>query len=110
MADDWFDIDKIKKFMKKAANGPVPFAFGVGTKPEESKLAMHPKRKPEFLVKALKKEGFKPARILAGTAETSGSLLTVTCEDEVPKSKKAIKFYLKENNLLQKKVELKQSG
>lgn len=106
MADDWFDIKKIKLYMKKAADGPVPFAFGVGAKPPESQLAMHPKRQPDILAKALKKEGFKPTRILIGAAETKGSLLTVTCEAEVPQAKKAIKFFLKANKMLQKEVQL----
>ena len=102
----WFDIGKIKVAMKRAANGPIPFAFGVGGKLEEGQLAMHMKRPPQFLGKALKKEGFSPARTLIGTAETNGTLLTVTVEKEIPKSKKAIKFYLKQNKLLQKKVML----
>lgn len=106
MADDWFDIDKIKMYMKKAANEPVSFAFGVGAKPAESKLAMHIKRNPKFLFKALKNEGFKPARILVGTAQTDGVLLIVTCEAEVPKVKKSIKAFLKDSTLLQKKVQL----
>jgi len=104
MAEPWFDIGKIKVAMKRAGNGPIPFAFGVGGSLDEGKLAMHLKRPPKFLAKALKNEGFSPARILIGTAETSGPLLTVTTEKEVPKSQKAIKYFLKQNKMLQKKV------
>lgn len=106
MADDWFDIDKIKIAMKKAAGEPIPFAFGVATKAAECKLAMYIKRDPEFLRKMMKKEGFKPAKIIVGTARTEGALLIVTCEAEVPNAKKFIKAYLKETPLLQKKVQL----
>ena len=106
MADDWFDIDKIKIAMKKAAGDPIPFAFGVATKAAECKLAMYIKRDPEFLRKMMKKEGFKPAKIIVGTARTEGALLIVTCEAEVPNAKKFIKAYLKETPLLQKKVQL----
>ena len=104
MAEDWFEIKKIKGAMKKAASSPVPIAFGVGVKPEDGKLAMHLKRSPEFLVKALKKEGFKPARILVGTARTEGPVLVVTCEADVPKSIKSVRYFLKDNQLVQKKV------
>jgi hypothetical protein len=106
MSDDWFDIDKIKIAMKKAAGEPIPFAFGVATKAAECKLAMYIKRDPEFLRKMMKKEGFKPAKIIVGTARTEGALLIVTCEAEVPNAKKFIKLYLKETPLLQKKVQL----
>lgn len=104
MAEDWFDITRIKGAMKKASMGPVSFAFGVGPKLEDGMLAMHRKKSPGFLLKLLKKEGFKSSRILVGTARTEGSMLIVTCEEEVPNSKKSIKFFLKENNLIQKKV------
>ena len=106
MADDWLDIDKIKIAMKKAAGEPIPFAFGVATKAADCKLAMYIKRDPEFLRKMMKKEGFKPAKIIVGTARTEGALLIVTCEAEVPNAKKFIKAYLKETPLLQKKVQL----
>ena len=103
---NWFNVDKIKLVMKKASNVPMSFAFGVGGSPGESKLAMHAKKPPEFLGKALKKQGFSGSKILVGTAQTDGTELIVTCEKEVPKSKKSIKFYLKENQLRQKKVTL----
>lgn len=106
MADDWFDITKIKGAMKKASTGPIAFAFGVGPKLEDGMLAMHRKKAPAFLLKLLKKEGFKASRILVGTARTEGSLLVVTCEAEVPKAKKSIKFFMKENRLVQKQVQL----
>ena len=106
MADKFFDIDKIKIAMKKASSGPIAFAFGVGSKPSESMLAMDPKKSPEFLGRALKMEGFSTSKILVGTAETKGSMLIVTTEKEVPKSKKSIKFFLKDNRLKQKKVTL----
>jgi len=106
MAEKWFDIDKIKLAMKKASSSPIPFAFGIGGSPAEGKLAMHPKREPSFLLRALKKEGYKASRIVVGTAETDGSTLIVTCEKEVPKAKKSIRFFLRENQLRQKKVRL----
>lgn len=104
--EDWFDITKIKSAMKKAANVPIAIAFGVGAKPEDGRLAMHVKRSSEFLGKALKKEGFKSSRIIVGTAKTEGPKLIVTCEADVPKAAKAMKYFLKENKLLQKKVVL----
>lgn len=106
MADDWLDNGKIKTYMKKAAKGPVPFAFGVGSSPDQSQIAMHPRRKPEYLRKALTGEGFKRPKILMGSAETQGALLIVTCESEVPKAKRMLWFFLKQNKFLQKKVQL----
>jgi hypothetical protein len=106
MAENWFEIDKIKLAMKKASGMPIPFAFGVGGKPAEGKLAMHPKREPAFLARQLKKDGFKPSRIIVGTAQTEGKVLIVTCEKEVPKAKKSIKFFLRDNQLRQKQVQL----
>lgn len=104
MADEWLDIKKIKATMKKAANTSVSFAFGVGSKPEDGQLAVHLKKSPAFLLKALKKEGFQAARILVGTAKTDGTDLIVECEKEVPKAVKSIRYFLKENKMIQKKV------
>lgn len=106
MADQWFDIKKIKAAMKIAAGTPVSFAFGIAPQLENGQLAMHIKKNPEFLALALKKDGFKPSKILVGTARTEGGLLVVTCDSAVPKAIMAIKYYLKENKLLQKKVKL----
>lgn len=106
MADEWLEIDKIKLYMKKAAEAPVPIAIGVGQELAKSQLAMHPRKQPEFLVKALKKEGFQSTRILAGTAMTDGPILTVTCEKSISKAKEAIKYFLKLNKLPQTKVVL----
>lgn len=106
MADEWFDLKKAKAVMKKSATQPASFAFGVGAQPEDGMLAISLKKNPEFLKKKLKAEGFKPARILVGTATTEGPVLIVTCDAEVPKAIKSIRYYLMENKFIQKKVKL----
>jgi len=106
MAEDLFDIDYIRSVMRKAANRPVSFAFGEAAKLPDGKLVMHPKKDPKLLERLLKQEGFQTARILSGTATAEGSTLVLSCEAEVPKFKKPIKYFLKDNKLPQKQVRM----
>jgi hypothetical protein len=106
MAEDLFDIDIIRSTLRKAARKPVSFAFGEAAKLPDGKLVMHPKKDPKLLERMLKQEGFKASRILSGTATAEGSTLVLSCEEEVPKFKKPIKYFLKDNQLPQKQVRM----
>ena len=86
--------DELKKLIKVAKKRPIAFAFSPGSGDDDAIFALHRKRKPDILGKAVKKEG-EGSKIAYGLCEVQGKNMTLTCERECPQLAKRLKRWLK---------------
>ncbi|KAE9631761.1 hypothetical protein [Parasedimentitalea maritima] len=89
---------ELKKMIKLARKGPLPFAFNPGKNESEHYLAMHRKRSAEILGKAAKKEGMG-AKVAFGMCVVEEKLMSLTCERAVPALARLLKKFLKANKV-----------
>lgn len=89
---------ELKKMVKLARKGPIPFAFNPGKSDPEHHLAMHRKRPPGVLAKSAKKEG-AGMKVAFGTCEVKQKVMELTCEKSVPAMAKKLKKFLKTNKV-----------
>lgn len=89
---------ELKKMVKLARRGPIPFAFNPGKNDSEHHLAMHRKRPANVLAKSAKKEG-AGMKVAFGTCEVKQKVMALTCEKSVPAMAKKLKKFLKANKV-----------
>ncbi|MVO14480.1 hypothetical protein [Parasedimentitalea huanghaiensis] len=89
---------ELKKMIKLAQKGPLPFAFNPGKNESEHYFAMHRKRSAEILGKAAKKEGIG-AKVAFGMCVVEEKLMSLTCERAVPALARMLKRFLKANKI-----------
>jgi hypothetical protein len=89
---------ELKKMVKLARKGPIPFAFNPGKNDSEHHLAMHRKRPAGVLAKSAKKEG-AGMKVAFGTCEVKQKVMSLTCEKTVPAMAKKLKKFLKVNKV-----------
>jgi hypothetical protein len=85
---------ELKKMIKLARKGPMPFAFNPGSNNDEHLFAMHRIKQPKTIAKATKADGVGN-KVAFGTCQLTGKILSLTCEREVPAMARKLKKYLK---------------
>ncbi|MCF6233346.1 MAG: hypothetical protein L3J36_09665, partial [Rhodobacteraceae bacterium] len=89
---------ELKKMVKLASKGALPFAFNPGKSPDEHYFALHRKRPARALAKAAKEEGVGK-KAAFGTCLVEGKVMKLQCEVVVPTMAKTIKKFLKANKI-----------
>jgi len=90
---------ELKKMIKVAKKGPIPFGFNPGKNEEEAYLGMHRTKAPAMLGKDAKESG-EGGKFSFGTAKVEGKVLQLTCQRELPGMAKRLKKYLKSQKVM----------
>jgi len=91
---------ELKKMLKHAKNGPVPFGFSPGKTPAESVLCMH-KIKPAKAMGTAAKEETGSDKFSYGTAQVFGKTLRLTCiRMGIPQLATRVKRFIKTEKVL----------
>ncbi|MES2846856.1 MAG: hypothetical protein V4747_17695 [Pseudomonadota bacterium] len=98
MAEYKVDGAELKKMVKLARKGPIPFAFNPGSGEETAYLGMHRKKSPQMIAKEAKEEG-EGSKHTFGTFLVDGNVARIQCERELSGVAKKLKKFLKANKV-----------
>ncbi len=90
--------DEVKKLLKVAKKRPLSFAVAPGKTDDDFLFALHRKHQAAMLGKSLKKES-TGNKVAFGLCAVDGTLVTLTCEQELPNLAKRLKKWLKKQGV-----------
>lgn len=94
-----YATETLARRFQAALRNPQHFAFGPGRTPDESLLALHPRREGTMLFRALRQQN-KAIRGSWGTLEMDGRVAVFRCEEKpIPGLRKQVRAFLKEREL-----------
>lgn len=101
--------DELRKMLKLAKRGPLPFAYCPGQSAEADLFAIHRKKSGAMMGKALRAEG-DGNKIAFGSLSLDGKTVVLQCDRELPALAKKAKKFLKFNKVMRNVRVLDASG
>lgn len=93
-----YSTEMLTRRFRFALRDPVHFAFGPGKTPEESLLALHPRRDGQMLFRALRRENHA-IRGSWGRLEMDGRVAMFRCEEApIPGLRKRVRAFLRDRD------------
>jgi len=90
--------DELKKLIKKAKSGPMPFAFCPGGDDQDDLLLIHRRKDPQRLGKSARKQ-VGGTKVSFGTFEVVGKDMKITAVKLIPALAKKLKKLLREQKI-----------
>lgn len=90
--------DELKRLLKVAAKGPLPFAYCPGPDVDGDLFALHRTKSAEMLAKSLRASG-EGNKVAFGSAEVEGKLVSLHCDRLLPSLAKKLKKFFRANQV-----------